>query len=206
MTSKITFETTSSLAHGAPFEGGFYGGIITIPNAPLHALVWAPKAQGEIKGIWLQSYKDVPNAASCFDSAGNTLAMAEAGSPIAKIALDAHINGYTDWCIPARDALEMGYRYLKPTNEENSCTFRDGDNPSSLPAGYPYTEASPSQTMAEVFRNDGLEAFDPVWHWSSTQYSSYDAWSQDFDDGTSSDLNKMIEARVRFCRLIPLNT
>jgi len=132
--------------------------------------------------------------------------MAEAGSPIAKIALDANINGFTDWCIPARDALEMGYRYLKPTTRENSCTFRDGDNPSSLPAGYPYTKTNPVQTVAEAFREGGSEAFEPVWHWSSTKYSSCSAWGQYFSYGYPYDILMSFEARVALCRLIPINS
>ena len=196
--------TTLSLAHGTAFEGGFYGGNINIHGVP-HAIAWAPKAMGETKAIWLPSYTDVPTAASCFDSMTNTRAMAEAGSPLAKLALDANINGLTDWCVPARDVLEMGYRYLKPTTGENSCSFRDGDNPSSLPAGYPYTETNPVQTLPEAFREGGSEAFDPVWHWSSTQYSSNYAWLQYFSDGYTGNNTKGVEARARFCRLIPLN-
>ena len=49
MTSKITLETVNSIAHGAPLEGGFYGGVITIPNAT-----------------------------NCYDSMANTRAMAGA--------------------------------------------------------------------------------------------------------------------------------
>ena len=33
---------------------------------------------------------------SCYDSMANTIAMAEAGSPIAKQALGLEINGYAD--------------------------------------------------------------------------------------------------------------
>jgi hypothetical protein len=87
--------------------------------------------------------------------------MAEAGSPLAQWARGLDINGNTDWCIPARDVLELGYRHLKPTTYENSCSFRDGDNPSSIPAGYPYTEQLPAQTAAEAFREGGAEAFEP---------------------------------------------
>ncbi len=155
---------------GAAFEGGFYGGKIRIGVA-VFAIAWAPKALGETRAIWLPSYTDVPNAASYFDSMANTKAMAEAGSPLAKWALDLSVNGHNDWCIPARDVLELGYRHLKPTDQENSCSFRDGDNPSSIPSGYPYTEESPAQTLAEAFKAGGAEAFEPDWHWSSTQYS-----------------------------------
>lgn len=52
----------------------------------------------------------------------------------------------------------------------------------------------------------GSEAFEPEWHWSSTQYSSTNAWNQYFDDGDADDNSKRFEARVVLCRLIPLNT
>ena len=189
---------------GTPFEGGFYGGKIKIGLA-ICAIVWAPKAEGQITGKWLDSYTDVPGATSCFDSMANTKAMAEAGSPIAQKALAANISGFTDWCVPARDVLEMGYRYLKPTTEENYCSFRDGDNASSIPAGYPYTEADPVQTTAEAFQQGGAEAFDDVWYFSSTQYSEYGAFGQYFDNGSQGFNVKAFERRVRFVRLIPLN-
>jgi hypothetical protein len=189
---------------GTPFEGGFYGGKIKIGLA-IFAIVWAPKAEGQINGVWHPDYNDVPGATSCFDSMANTKAMAEAGSLIAQQALAANINGHTDWCIPARDVLEMGYRYLKPTTEENYCSFRDGDNPSSIPAGYLYTEASPAQTTAEGFQAGSPEAFDPAWYFSSTQYSESSAWTQTFSYGHQDDTLKGYERRVRVVRLIQLS-
>jgi hypothetical protein len=189
---------------GAPFEGGFYGGQIRV-GVFLCAIAWAPKAHGEVKGVWLPSYKDVPNATSCFDSMANTRAMAEAGSPIAQQALAADINGHTDWCVPARDVLEMGYRYLKPSAYENSSSFRDGDNASSVPAGYPYKADSPAQTEVEAFRKGGAEAFDEAWYWSSTQSSECSAFFQYFLYGCQDGSGKKFEARARFVRLIQLS-
>ena len=201
-------QTTAIIAPeaiGTPFEGGFYGGKIRIGLA-ICAIVWAPKAEGEIKGAWLDSYTDVPGATSCFDSMANTRAMAEAGSPIAQKALAATIDGHADWCIPARDVLEMGYRYMKPTTEENA-VYRYGDNPSSIPAGYPYTETSPAQTAVEAFQEGNDEAFsDEGWYFSSTQFSEHSAWGQDFDDGNQGNDSKSSERRCRFVRLIPLNS
>lgn len=199
-----TAETLVPAAYGAPFEGGFYGGQIRIGVA-IFAIAWAPKAHGETTAIWLPSYTEVPNAASCFDSMGNTKAMAEAGSPLGKWALDLDINGFRDWCVPARDVLELGYRNLRPGTTDNYANFRDGDNPSSIPAGYPYTEQAPVQTFAEAFRAGGSEAFDEVWHLSSTQCSAFNAWGQNFDDGGQYDDGKEVEARARACRLIQLN-
>ncbi len=188
---------------GDAFEGGFYGGKIRIGVA-IFAIVWAPKAEGEIKGKWMDAYTDVQGATSCFDSMANTRAMAEAGSDIAKQALKANIGGHTDWCIPARDVLEMGYRYLKPTSEENY-VYRSGDNPSSIPAGYPYTEASPAQTTVEAFQDGNAEAFDEAWYFSSTQYSENNAWLQYFSYGRQYDSTKDYERRCRFVRLIQLS-
>lgn len=199
MTNEI--QTPSTI--GDAFEGGFYGGKIRIGVA-IFAIVWAPKAEGEITGKWLDTYTDVPSATSCFDSMANTKAMAEAGSTIAKQALAATINGFTDWCIPARDVLEMGYRNLKPTAEENY-VYRHGDNPSSIPVGYPYTETSPAQTTVESFQEGNAEAFDEVWYFSSTQSSESSAWGQHFLGGSQDDYDKVAERRCRFVRLIQLS-
>jgi hypothetical protein len=189
---------------GMPFEGGFYGGKIRIGLA-ICAIVWAPKAEAEVTGKWLASYTDVPGATSCFDSMANTRAMAEAGSPIAQQALAANIGGHTDWCVPARDVLEMGYRYLKPTTNENG-VHRYGDNPSSVPAGYPYTATSPAQTTVDAFQDGNAEAFEGSWYFSSTQYSKSYAWGQGFGYGGQDNYHKSDERLCRFVRLIPLSS
>lgn len=187
---------------GAPFEGGYYGGKIRIGVA-IFAIVWAPKAEGEITGLWMNKYSNVAGATSCYDSMANTRAMADAGSPIATQALAATIGGHSDWCVPARDVLEMGYRYLKPTAEGND-VYRYGDNPSSIPAGHPYTATSPEQTTVEAFQEGNFEAFDEAWYASSTQSSEYDAWVQGFDYGGQDCFLKVYERRVRVVRLIPI--
>ena len=191
-------------ARGTPFEGGFYGGKIKIGLA-ICAIVWAPRAEGEITGNWLDTCTDVPGATSCYDSMANTQAMAAAGSPIAQKALEANIGGFTDWCIPARDVLEMGYRYLKPTTQENYCSFRDGDNASSIPAGYPYAAESPAQTTAEDFQAGNSEAFETdCYYFSSTQDGENYAFSQHFYYGYQGISNKDYERRCRFVRLIQI--
>lgn len=172
----------TSLQPGTPVEGGFFAGYITMPDG-VYGIAVAPKATGEIKGRWLPTWKDVPAARSCFDCRANTLAMAEAGSELAQRILALDINGCKDWALPSRDVLEVIYRNLKPTADSNSCSYRDGDNPSSVPVGYPYTEEAPAQTAAEVFRAGGSEAFEPRWYWTSTQYSVDSAWIQDFSGG-----------------------
>ena len=190
---------------GTPFEGGFYGGQIRSGDKTF-AIAWAPKALGETKGAWLPSYKAVPGAASCFHCMDNTQAMAAAGSKLAKWALALSIAGHQDWCLPARDVLELAYRHLKPNAQENYATFRDGDNPSSIPPGYPYTEQLPAQTTVAALQAGGDEAFDETWYWSSTQYSDYGAWSQLFNYGNQSISDKKSQARARAVRLIQLNS
>ena len=189
---------------GAAYEGGFYAGTIRM-NDMLFAVAVAPKAQGELKGKWLGSYTDVPGACSYFDSMANTQAMAEAGSDLAKQVLALDINGFKDWCIPSRDVLELCYRHFKPTTKENA-VHRYGDNPSSVPAGYPYTEALPAQTALTAFQDGGLEAFEEEWYWSSTQDSDSDAWGQGFNNGYQLSNGKSYEARCRAVRLIHLGS
>ncbi len=199
--------TTASLvpaAIGAAYEGGFYAGTIRMFGM-LFAVAVASKAQGELKGKWLDSYTGVPGAQSYFDSMENTKAMAEAGSDLAKQALALEINGHKDWCIPSRDVLELCYRHFKPTTEENA-VHRYGDNPSSVPAGYPYTEALPTQTAVAVFQDVDAEAFEEEWYWSSTQYSDDNAWIQYFRYGNQTNDIKSYEARARAVRLIQLGT
>lgn len=186
-----------------PEAGGFFSGTIRI-NDTLFGVITAPKAEGQYSGIWLPSYDDVPGAMSCFDSRANTIAMAEAGSPIAQRALATTINGHSDWVIPARDVLEIQYRAHKPTTESNY-VYRSGDNPSSVPAGYPYTKALPAQCADALFQEGGAEAFDTDWYWSSTQCSPYSAWIQGFVVGNQYYYGKYdFEGVVRLVRLIQL--
>ena len=189
---------------GTPHAGGYYVGRLRIDGV-LHAVIVAPKAEGELRGAWHAKRADEPGARSVADGLANTRAMAEAGSTIAQQALACRAGGFEDWHIPARDALELMYRHLKPTTDENLASYRDGDNPSSEPTGTPYDEATPSQTAATAFRDSGDEAFAPRWHWSSTQHSAHSAYIQDFSDGGTYACSKdWSEGVVRLARTIPL--
>lgn len=175
-------QSLASLTFGTPVEGGFFAGYITMPDG-VYGIAVAPKEQGEHRGEWGKRGKDVPGARSYFDCRANTLAMAEAGSALAQKIAALGINGFSDWAIPSRDVLELVYRNLKPTKETNY-VWRNGDNPSSVPAGYPYTEDAPAQTACEAFQVGGPEALSDEWYWTSTQSSAAGAWVQDFDGGT----------------------
>lgn len=180
-------------------EGGFFAGVINI-NGQLFGIAVAPKAEGEKEPTTWGKLDQHIEAASCYDGAANTAAMAEAGSELAQWALGLNINGYSDWYIPSRDELELIYRNLKPTQKENWASFRDGDNPSSAPAGYPYTKTEPARTTAPNFQNGEAEAFEESWYWASTQYSADGAWLQDFVNGYQLYVRKDDQGRARAVR------
>ena len=185
-------------------QGGYFGGDFLI-NGKVVSAFWAPKALGETKAVWLPNNKIVDGADSIVDSVANTLAMAEAGSPLAQWAIGLEINGHRDWVIPARDVLEPAYRHLKPTTYETFCSYRDGDNPSSLPVGRHYTEDTPIvQTTVGAFKHGEPEAFDPAVYWTSTQYSSRYAFVQVFGHGYQGHDDEGYEFRARAVRMVQL--
>jgi hypothetical protein len=197
----IATETVVPATLGAAFAGGFYAGRFRI-GEDLFALIVAPKASGERDDVrWNKSVRQVDGAASFFDGLANTQAMAGAGSAIAAWALALRIGEFADWYLPSRDELELLYRNLKPAAGEN-WVYRHGENPSSLPPGYPYTAASPGQTDAQAFRTGGPEAFEGTWYWTSTQYASDSAyaWCQYFDNGYQYYDLKDYELRARAVR------
>jgi len=186
---------------GAPFGGGFFAGVF-IKDGKRFALIVAPKDGGEVVMPWAADSRTVTGAESYVDGQSNTRAMAESGSPLGAWALALHLNGMSDWYIPGRDELELMYRNLKPTTQENDCSFRDGDNGSSVPVGFPYTESSPAITSADNFKAGAREAFDLTWYWASTQYAanpSY-AWLQYFYYGFQIHDRKSYEGRARAVR------
>jgi hypothetical protein len=187
---------------GTPFDGGFYAGRINVGGAA-YALIVAPKAGGEHEdAAWNDSRKTVEGAMSPADGHANTQAMAAAGSNLAQWALDLRIADHDDWYLPAQDELEIIYRNLKPTTEANYLYARSGINLSALPPTYPYTRELPAQTAAEAFQENGEQAFDDVWYWSSTQYAAYAsyAWMQAFNGGDQGSNRKSNEYRARAVR------
>ncbi len=185
--------------------GGFYAGNVRV-DGQLFALIVAPKDVGQIEGEWIENYKSVPGALSYCDGLTNTIAMAEAGSELAKAVRALDINGATDWHIPSQDELEIIYRNLKPTTDKNSLYSRSGMNVSAAVPTYPYTHDLPAQTLAEAFQAGGAEAFDDTWYWSSTQHAYYSdyAWLQYFGYGGQSYGYKSASGRARAVRRLPI--
>ncbi len=187
-------------------DGGFYAGRIMIADQAF-ALIVAPKTEGEhAPSIWIDDYKDVPGALSYNDGLANTKAMAEAGSDLAKWAMDLRIGGNDDWYIPSLDELEVIYRNLKPGTQENYCWARSGINMSAIPPTHPYTPQFPLQTVAESFQSGGAEAFEENLYWTSTRYvadKDY-AWSQGFSLGYQGSSFTYDELRARAVRRVPV--
>ena len=184
---------------GAELGSGFFAGLITF-NGDEYAIVVSPKADGEHKGAWGEYGVSIPGTNSCYDGLANTIALADAGSDLAASIRSLRIGNHDDWYLPSRDELEVCYRNLKPTSTENYCSFRDGDNASSVPVGYPYTEQSPAQTSISQFQDDGEQAFNPDWYWSSMQSSALSAFYQVFGDGYQGSFSKFLEFRARAVR------
>lgn len=201
--STNTATQTIPIVPGTPFEGGFYVGRFQVGGIE-YALIVSPKAEGELEeAAWGPPEQSIENA-SYADGWTNTNAMAATNNDLARWILALDINGFSDWYLPSRDELELCYRNLKPTTDDNYTSFRDGDNPSSLPAGYPYTKSSPLQTAASHFREDGEQAFERAWYWTSTQYSPDTAWIQYFNDGNQGNVLKDYARRARAVRRLPI--
>lgn len=189
---------------GIATDGGYFAGLIC-QDGVHYALIVAPKTEGEHDdAVWIEDYLDVPGALSYVDGLANTNAMAEAGSELAKWARDLRIGGFDDWYIPSQDELEVCYRALKPTADENYLYGRSGINVSAFPPTYPYTSDFPKQCELADFQLGGAQAFEKSWYWSSTQHaddSAY-AWFQPFGNGHQHWLLKDYKLRARAVRRI----
>lgn len=189
---------------GTFIEGGYFGGVINV-NGIHKGVIWAPKKEGQIKSILLPGNNSIEGAGSPFDCAANMKALLAASSPAAQQIAGLDINGYQDWLIPSRDVLELGYRHFKPTEYENYCSWRDGENANSVPPGWLYTDTLPAQTAIDAFRDGGDEAFDEAWYWTSTVLPRGNtAFIQTFCYGHQGYNYLSSECRVRAVRLIPL--
>ena len=186
---------------GTAFAGGFYAGCFQALGSDF-ALVVSPKEAGEVEfAEWGECGTDTAATSYC-DGRGNTKAMAEAGSELAAHVLALQIGEHSDWYLPSRDELELCYRNLKPTSTPSECSYRDGDNPSSLPPGLPYTKAMPQQSAQPEFQEGGAQAFALGWHLSSTQSDPDCALGQAFIDGLQTDDLKNLPALARAVRRV----
>lgn len=196
---KIMVDNQYFCRPGDVLDGGYFAGVFALGNKE-YGLIVSSKKQGEFNDVEWGSYRLDINASSYADGLANTIVMANTGNMMAKKLLQMKINSFNDWYIPARDELELIYRNLKPTNDKNLTSFRDGENPSSIPPGYPYTTTTPAQTEVSAFQLAGEQAMEAVSYWSSTQSSMYAAWTQHFKNGSHHTNHKIGAHNVRAVR------
>lgn len=171
---------------GTPFGGGYYVGRMLGLDGFRYALIVAPKSGGETTGPiqLLTNANDVPGARSGWDGASNTAAFAAVtiGTSPAAIALaslnGSNFNGFNDWHIPARYQLEMCYRNLKPSVDQNITKDGTTSNQYADPPTPAYTATDPAQTTVAAFQKGGPEAFEDGDYWSSTSFAPNMAWYQ----------------------------
>jgi hypothetical protein len=192
-------------AIGAAFEGGFFAGTIshTDDGVATHALIVAPAATGASGSgytittnlAWKTSATSTAGTSSPFDGAANSANMNNASHPAAQFCEGLSIGGYSDWYLPARYELDIAYENLKPTTTNNNTSW--GINPYSVPERtVDRTAGAPAQTSIAAFQTGGAEAFVGFGHWSSTAFSSTDAWALDFTNGEQFNTTKTSVARV----------
>lgn len=204
---------------GTPFGGGYLAALLPAPEGQLYALIVAPKAEGQKALAWKNDWTATPGTLSVNDGFANSEAMNNAEHPAAQFCRSLTIGGFDDWYLPSRDELEVIYRNLKPTADENYVYANraklwgvkpgdyngvdesgNGHNASSVPAGDAYTEEAPTQTTVDAFQAGAPEAFDDRWYWSSTEFGSVYAWYQYFGDGYQDSDYKNFVARCRAVR------
>lgn len=221
---------------GDPFMGGFYAGIIDTTQGNIitadeyqsglrYALIISPASMDEPPGLaWYapDDYNGDVGKTRWDGLSAQRAALADQGSNFEAFnycdGLSYPSDDGSEWYLPAMDELELCYRNLKPTTDNNDVDTRSGSdfpgadqdygyNPSSDPTGDPYTASDPAQTSVTDFQDGGAEAFvDPTdYYWTASWYSSGAAWVQKPDAGSQLNYNQdNTSRRVRPVRRVEL--
>jgi hypothetical protein len=192
-------------AIGQAFGGGFFAGqISTAANGVADFnLVVGPVASAENSSKqWKTTNTSTAGTTSVIDGPTNSANMNNASHPAAEFCENLTIGGFSDWYMPARNELEVCYYNLKPSTQPNTTSY--GINANAVPPrASNYTTGTPAQTAAADFvTGTGAEAFSNNYYWSSTQFSSTDAWELDFYSGFQLAYAKNYGRRVRAIRRV----
>lgn len=154
---------------GTLFQGGYYAGRLLL-DGKTYAILVSPKST-EGSGI---AYRTTTTAfagnVSTFDGPGIRAAMIAEGIalfPAQQWCVNLTTAGYTDWYLPARDEIELIYRYLKPTTAVNITTA--GANTVAVPPTGNYTTTDPIQTASLIFRSTGAQRLEGTYYWSASR-------------------------------------
>ncbi len=137
---------------GTAFAGGFFIARLHLGGQE-YALIDSGAA-GELSGEWGE-YGEDTTATHISDGAKNTAAMAEAGSELAKRALELNIGGFADWYLPSQHEISLQFFSLRPTQ---------GYQPAEANAFarewyWSSTQSSPDDAWFQVFA-DGFQGYD----------------------------------------------
>lgn len=107
--SAPTITTLPPLRALWPGQGGHFAGLLPgIANpAELDVLIVSPVALGEFNGEWGKYGKTIKGADSYDDGRANTIAMAKAGSAIAKHVQALEIEGHADYFIGSQADMHL---------------------------------------------------------------------------------------------------
>ena len=188
---------------GQSFGGGYYAGKINDGGVEYYLIV-APKATGESSSKqWKTSNTSTTGTDSVIAGPTNSANMNNSSHPAAQFCEGLTIGGFTDWYMPAKNELEVCYYNLKPTTTSNNTA--SGVNTNAVPSrGSNYTSSVPAQTSATAFKSGGSESFAAGAYWSSSQYSTTDAWGHGFNSGSQSNGGKDGSYYVRAVRRLPV--
>ena len=194
---------------GQAYGGGFYAGKIDVAGTQYYLIV-APKSSESSSRTW-GVYGVTTGITSDINGPTNTTSLALLGASYQaavfcnNLNAGSGLNNYTDWYLPAKNELEVLYYNLKPTTGANNTSSGANTNAvSPEPYNTNYTSGSPAQTSAGIgFRTGETNAFASNLYWSSTEYSPFGAWIQNFADGQQMEVNKAsISYYVRAVRRI----
>lgn len=171
---------------GAPFQGGFFAGIMFQQDGSKYALIVAPKAEGEApeKLPFTNGVSSETAARSLWDGQANNQSLLDGDHPAAQFCANLKISGFEDWYLPSKDELYLIASRFLPAD--------DGDN------------WNPAITAFDAFKQGGPEAFGRALYWSSTEASAFTAWCQGFSGGGQLYYLKDFRCRVRAVRKYPL--
>jgi len=199
----------TSLKIGDPYQGGFLAGYFT-SESKKYALIVAPKEEGEC--VYKLQWKKTTTNTSDIEGYNNSYASLNQNTPTLpaiSYCLGLTIGGYKDWYLPSKNELEICYRNLKPTSDNNYTGkdvygYLNGKNINSVPEGIEYSLYNPVQTTLNDFKSGGSQSFNTSWYWSSTAYDSKYSWCQHFRDGDQVVAGQDGSVYVRAVRRVEL--